>query len=447
MQAVAVADEHADAVREALSQPEVRVEPEVRVLSGLHGPAADPGLAGPDDIALIQFSSGSTARPKGIAVTPGALSDHTAAIARWLGLTPATPTASWIPLYHDMGLVGCLLTPMTLGTDLWLMRPEQFLRYPLRWLRCFGQSGAMMSAATSWGLSYTERRVRPEDLDGMDFSGWQALVVGAERVRPDAVRRFQRLLRQAGFRPSAIVPAYGMAEAILAITGDDFSKPPKVRRVAAGRLTFGCPAQDAGPGDQALEITSCGRPLPGTSIRILDDEGSELPAGCLGEIEASGPALAQGYAEGGIVPATTFGGVLRTGDAGFIADGDLYVIGRVGDSLNIRGQRVFAEDLEQVLQHGVPSLENPVVLLGSRPAGDAAVVLTERGDIGQAAEVARVLLPYLPGMTVEIWRAPRRSILRTSSGKPRRHQMWQALERRALAGHRLYPPPPTITTS
>lgn len=435
LRAAAVAAECAATVTEALAPAGVPV------LTDLRGTSVDPDLGGPDSAALIQFSSGSTARPKGIVISAGALSGHAAAIARWLAPNPEdTSSASWVPLHHDMGLIGCLVTPMTLSADIWLMRPEQFLRHPSQWLSCFGRSGVRFSAAPSWGLSYTVRRVSPEHLEGMDFSRWQALVVGAERVDPNAIHGFERLLAPYGFRSRAIVPAYGLAEATLAVTGDDLGTAPKSRRVDADQLAFGHRVPDArtGAGAGAVEIVSCGVPLPGTSVRILDDAGGELPACHLGEIEVSGATLATGYAEHG--SATAFNGVLRTGDAGFVAGGELYVIGRVGDSLNIRGQLVFAEDLEQVLNQHLPDLGNPVVLLGARATGEVAVVLTERADGEQAAQAARALLPYLPSTAVEIWRTPRHAIARTTSGKPRRQRMWQALERRVLTGQQLYPP-------
>jgi acyl-CoA synthetase (AMP-forming)/AMP-acid ligase II len=432
MQAVAVATEYAPALSEALAPAAVPV------LTDLEGPPVSPGLDGPATAALIQFSSGSTSRPKGIVLTPEGLSAHTDAIARWLRMSADTPLASWVPLHHDMGLIGCLLTPMGLATDIWLMRPEQFLRQPLTWLRCFGEHGAMISGATSSGLDYTARRVQSEDLEGMDFRHWQALVVGAERVRPDALRCFRDLLAPFGFRYSAIVPAYGMAEATLAVTGDGIDEDPRTLHVDADQLVFGkhVLTGTAGP---ALEITSCGRPLPGTSVRVLDADGRRLPEGCLGEIEICSSTMAAGYVENGLTPATRFGGRLRTGDAGFAADGNLYVIGRIGDSLNIRGQRVFAEDLEQVLHCNLAIPVEPVILLGSHAGKDLAVVLLEHGDSEDAGQAARALLPYLPGVAVEVWRTPRRAILRTTSGKARRRRMWQAFEEQSMPGRQLWP--------
>jgi acyl-CoA synthetase (AMP-forming)/AMP-acid ligase II len=434
MEAIAVSAEFAQTVTWALTPAAVQVVTELR------GSRGSVDWAVPEHAALIQFSSGSTARPKGIVISPESLSAHVDAIARWLGVAQGTPMASWIPLHHDMGLIGCLLTSMTAGTDLWLMRPENFLRRPLEWLRCFGQGDAMTSAVTSSGLEYLLQRVGPHQLEGMDFSRWQALVVGAERIRPDVIRSFRDLLAPFGFRPSAIVPAYGLAEATLAVTGSDIRSEPEILRLDTDRLALGQAVRDAAPGGNAVEVVSCGRPLPGTSLRIVSTDGAALPERHLGEIEVCGPSVAVGYAEQGAVPAEEFCGRLMTGDAGFLIDGALYVIGRIGDGLSVRGQRVFAEDLELVLRHCLPRLGEPVVLLGTRAAQDMAVVLIERGDAELAADVARILLAYLPGVDMQVRRTPRRAILRTTSGKPCRRRMWHDLSEDTLAGENLWPP-------
>src|SRR5205807_3940462 len=178
------------------------------------GPARRPGALG-----LLQFTSGSSGRPRGVRVPLAALEHNVRAIRDWLGMTAGDAAASWLPVHHDLGLVGCLLTPIASGGDLWLMRPADFVRSPRRYLRCFGSPGARLTAMPSFGLEHVARRIRPEDLAGLDLGEWRALIVGAERLQADVFERFCRVLAPAGFRPAALLPAYGLAEATLAVTG------------------------------------------------------------------------------------------------------------------------------------------------------------------------------------------------------------------------------------
>nr|WP_230416354.1 AMP-binding protein [Micromonospora tarapacensis] len=198
---------------------------DVAELPGGHATAAGTGgprggaAATPARPALLQFTSGTTGTVRGVRVPVPALEANVAAIRDWLEMTPDDPTASWLPVHHDMGLVGCLLAPIVTGADLWLLTPAEFVRRPTRFLECFGRHGARLTAMPGFGLAHVVRRVRAEQLAGLDFGRWRAVIVGAERIQPATLDDFAGLLAPYGLRREALLPAYGLAEATLAVSG------------------------------------------------------------------------------------------------------------------------------------------------------------------------------------------------------------------------------------
>jgi acyl-CoA synthetase (AMP-forming)/AMP-acid ligase II len=378
----------------------------------------------PDALALLQFTSGSSGRARGVRVPVAALESSVAAIRRWLRMEPGDATASWLPVHHDMGLVGCLITPVVNRSDIWLLPPEEFIRRPVRYLRCFGESGAVLTAMPSFGLEYVARRVRPEALAGLDFSRWRAVIVGAERVDPGALDRFTGLLAPFGFRRTALLPAYGLAEATLPVTG----LPLTEEWVAQ-------PAADAPGGTPTV---GCGPPVDGMSVTIEDENGSPVPDGCPGEIVVRGTAVAAGYAggDGAASPSrTSFDGrALRTGDAGFVRNGQLFVLGRLGDSVKVRGRAVFAEDLEAALVGlGLPA-HRVAAALGLQDGVPTVVAVVEQPAADLPASAAEVLRRRGEGARIVLSCVPRGTIQRTTSGKPRRPQLWQSFLSGVLPG-------------
>ncbi|MFD5506448.1 AMP-binding protein [Streptomyces sp. NPDC127051] len=387
-------------------------------------------LACPPERALVQFTSGSGGPAKAVAVTTDALSANLAAVRRWLRMGSSDATATWLPFHHDMGLVGCLLTPLSIGADLWVMRPEDFVRTPLEWVRCFGTLGAQLTASPAFGLEHVVRRVRAESLEGMDFSGWSAVITGAERVPPQVLRQFAALLSPFGFRSTALLPAYGLAEATLAVTGSSRDDEPRSLSVDPRALDVGRRVRPSTDGTEAMELTGCGRPLvAGSRVLVTDRLGRPLPEGHVGEIVVGGPSVAEGYtgADAGTGEGVFSGGQLRTGDCGFFDQGELFVVGRLGDSLKCRATTVFAEDLEASVAR-LPELRTAgvAVLLGAAGGRDTAVVVVERRPGPWTGEVVRRLRRRVPGLDVVIVNGPRGTVLRTSSGKPRRRAMWRA---------------------
>jgi acyl-CoA synthetase (AMP-forming)/AMP-acid ligase II len=400
------------------------------------------------ELALLQFTSGSSGTPKGVRVTPDNLAANVAAIRGWLGLTPEDSCSSWLPLYHDMGLIGSFLCSVVTQMDLWLMLPVDFIRAPVRWLECHGTHGVRVTTAPNFGYAYAASRVREEDLSGFDFSSWRVAMSGAERVDPRVAADFTRRMSPYGFTATTFAPCYGMAETTLAVTGASPGKGARIVR-PGGALVPGEPVrvEDQGtlgvdrPDDAPRWIASCGGPIPQTTVEIVDEDGNALPAGAYGEIRVSGASVALGYQSPdpeASAPFTERG--LHTGDAGFLFDGELYVVGRIGDSLKVRGRKVHAEDLEAALVEvpGVP-VGRLAVALGTWEGQGRAVAVVETKDDTWVQATATLLRSALDdGAAVTIMRARRGAIPRTSSGKPRRRLMWRQVCQGELPGDVLH---------
>lgn len=382
--------------------------------------AAHPGRA-PADTAVIQFTSGTGGRPRGVRIPFESLAANTSAIRGWLRAGRDDEWASWLPVHHDMGLIGCMVTPVVGGHGLWLLRPEDFVRDPLSYLRCFGSGSATITATPGFGLDHILRRVDADALAGLDFSGWRAIVVGAERVDPVTLRRFQRLLAPHGLPGTALLPAYGLAEATLAVTGVPAGRrwvDTEVRRDTPG---FGLPV-----GGRGQRVVGCGRPVGDTSVRILDEAGTPVPDGHLGEIEVRGSSVGAGYLDDSATGSTLCDGALRTGDAGFLLDGELYVLGRLGDRVKVRGRSVFAEDVELALKETGAPAHRQAVVLGERAGTTVAVAVLEAPEREWLTRARQVLRAECAGITAVVVAAPPGTIPRTSSGKRMRRALWQA---------------------
>jgi acyl-CoA synthetase (AMP-forming)/AMP-acid ligase II len=417
----------------------VLVADDARTGGGSQAPSAE--------IALLQFTSGSTGRPRGVRVTAANITAHAAMARRWLEWGPDDAAASWLPLHHDMGLIGLMITSVVGQSDLWQMRPEQFLWQPHRWVRCFdrGGAGAAITAAPTFGYGYAARRVDPAHLEGTDLSALRSAVVGAERLVPTPLAAFVDLLKPHGLRPTALRPAFGLAEATLAVTGTPPSAPPHMVRIDWSTIRDGdaIPATALEPlsADDDADggaLLSCGAALDPLSVAIHDEEERPLPDGVLGEIVVDGPTVAAGY-DGAVASSTTrfVDGRLHTGDAGFLLGGELFVVGRIADSIKVRGQRVFAENVEEQVtaQTGVAAHRCLVVPLPGVD-GDGLAVLLEDERAPELASAATRAVRALVGPTVDVtvFALERDTIARTTSGKPRRRRMWQQLAAGELDG-------------
>jgi acyl-CoA synthetase (AMP-forming)/AMP-acid ligase II len=390
----------------------------------------------PPVIGLLQLSSGTTGPSRGLLIPISSLEANIDTIVSWTnGQTADDAVASWAPLHHDMGLIGCLLAPVSRNVDAWLMQPDQFVRAPLRWLRCFGEHGATHTAVPNFGLGHVLRRVSRKSLEGSDFSGWRALIVGSERVDASTIEEFSTLLNPFGFSAKAILPAYGLAEATLAVTGarpDEDVTVVAVRResMVSGREIQVYPGNARHETLAALRLVGCGRPLPGIDVDIIDRHGNPLGELLLGEVQVRGEGMARGYVGAEEKTEKLLRGVVRTGDAGFFLNGELFVVGRIGDSIKVRGRWLFAEEVDEIVSTFTAAKDYCSAILGAFGGTEAIIVLAEGGTVESVSALGTVMANHISGVRILVLGVSRGSILRTTSGKPRR----RAMRDRLLAG-------------
>ncbi|MGI5203724.1 AMP-binding protein [Spirillospora sp. CA-108201] len=397
------------------------------------------------ELALLQFTSGSSGSPRGVMVTWENLEANSDLIARMAGYEDGDVVASWLPLYHDMGLIGCFLTPIARQGTLKLMRPDHFIRDPARWLRCFAE--AAHTAAPPFAYAYCARRVKPEQLEGLDLSGWKMALIGAEPIDPHTLEVFAQLVEPFGFSRTMFKPAYGMAETTLLVTMDDAPRNPLAIRPDPEALAFGRPVRileqhrlgAESLGAKAGWVVGCGTPEDDVPVTVVDDEGRELESGLLGEIVVGGPSACPGYFAGAEAKSTRFmDGRVHTGDAGFFHEGQLFVLGRMGDSIKVRGRSVYVEDLESKIAEVSGLGKGRIVVVGVPGAGRKGLALfAETQDeawIGGVREMLRRRLGDDVELTIVVGAG---LIQRTSSGKPRRRYMWERLQGGRLEGARI----------
>lgn len=392
------------------------------------------------EIAVLQFTSGSTGSPRAACVSWANLAANLKVITRVLGWRDDDGIASWLPLYHDLGLLGCLLTVVAMQGNGWLMRPEQFLRDPARWLEALGVGKATHTGAPAFAYGYVTRRIKPEQLAGIDLSGVRTALAGAEAVDAAVLEAFVRFAEPLGFRRQALLPAYGLAEASVAVSGARRDRPIRLVRIDPADLRFGqqvsiAEVADLGGGQSLASgwLLSHGRPEPsdGVSVTIIGEDGQALPDEHLGEIAVTGDSVTAGYFRGRTGGSTRYAdGQLRTGDAGFIYEGDIYVVGRMGNSLKIRGRSVYVEDLDAAVVNATGLGRGRLSVVGSQEGGRPGVVLFAEAPPGDWAETARRVLRNRVGKGCPITIVSGRAglVQRTSSGKPQRRRMWEILQ-------------------
>ncbi|MEV0156302.1 AMP-binding protein [Micromonospora sp. NPDC050686] len=378
----------------------------------------------PADVPLLQFTSGSSGYARGVLISHRALESNLAAIRDWLRLREGDAGLSWLPVHHDMGLIGNLISVCVAGIDWWCMQPDDFIRTPLRFLRCISERRIDITSMPNFGLAYLLRRVSPDQLEDLRFDSLRAVILGAERVDPRLLERFEALFSPYGLDRRALLPAFGQAEATLAVTG-----------LPLGRGWTTARPQGVRPG--VADVVGCGQPLSGMSIAIVDDRDEQVSDGVVGEIVVEGTSLAAGYAaergpndgsERGSGSGTRInGGRLHTGDAGFIQDRELFVLGRLGDGLKVRGRMVFAESIELELAARGIAERRAVALLGIRDGVPTAAVVIDAPDPKCTATVREVLIERVGDAALYLICVPRGRLAVTSSGKPRRRVMWRAL--------------------
>ncbi|MBB4895927.1 acyl-CoA synthetase (AMP-forming)/AMP-acid ligase II [Streptomyces olivoverticillatus] len=419
-----------------------------------------------DTVAFLQYTSGSTSDPKGVIVPHRALTANLRYIAGAFGLDSETASCSWLPLYHDMGLIGMLLTPLLLGGTAVLMAPGDFLRRPHAWLRLFHDYRGTFTAAPNFAYDLCAQRVSEKQLAQLDLSTLQAAVNGAEPVIAATVDRFNKHFAPAGLRPDAVKPSYGMAEATLLVTGTPHGRDQLITRIDGAELERNAFTRQPETGDGPLMVSS--GPVDRLEIRIVDPQtGVTQPDGRVGEVWLRGESLAVGYwnneaeTERAFQATTAEGetGFLRTGDLGVLDDGELYITGRSKDVLIVHGRNLYPHDIERETSGLHPALqglqgsacsvpadqEEIVVMHELSPVESAGLDLDElaRGIREQLAESLGIRLPSVvllrPGhirrtTSGKVQRALMRELFMTGGLKPVHEDLSPEVSRRYRAG-------------
>jgi 1-acyl-sn-glycerol-3-phosphate acyltransferase len=410
--------------------PSLRLVTTVGDLEGTGASGALP-TASAGDIAMLQYTSGSTGDPKGVILTHRHLLANIAAMGAAADAGPSDVFVSWLPLYHDMGLIGAWLAGLYWGFQLVLMSPLAFLARPARWLRAISEHQGTLSGAPNFAYELCVRRVTGPELQGADLSSWRLAFNGSEAVSPATLRRFGERFGPFGLRPEVLAPAYGLAEAGVAVTFPPLGRGPAIDvidRAALARARRAAPAAAIGAG--ALEVVSCGRPLPGYQIRVLDSSGRPLPERHEGRIEFTGPSVTPGYYRNEAATRELRHGIWAdTGDLGYLAGGELYLTGRAKDVIIRGGRNLHPQELEEAVgrldgvEHaGVAVFGCPDPVRGTEHL--IVVAETPLQDPQARAELRRAItalsVSLIGGPPNEVVLAAPGTVPKTSSGKIRR---------------------------
>ncbi len=432
----------------ALSQAVAGVLQHIPIHSGGFGmPATDwqPYPAELNDPALLQYTSGSTGSPRGVMLSHGNLWHNQAMIQEAFDTGPSSVFVSWLPPYHDMGLIGSLMHPIYAGGQCYLFAPGAFMRRPFRWLECVSRFRATISGGPNFAFDLCTRRITEQERELLDLSSWRIAFNGAEPVRQETLQRFAARFGERGFEASAFYPCYGLAEATLFVSGRGASSPPLSVRLDRALLERGKICEANGDERPSAEVVGCGRLSSTPHVAIVDPEsGERFGENQVGEICVAGPSVAKGYWNKPEETQAVFaaaGGLLRTGDLGFIRSGELFVTGRIKDLIIVQGRNLYPQDLERAAEASDSRL---------RPGGGAAFSI-EAGGEEQVVILHEVIARCAPEEYAAVLRAMRRSVEaefevplysvallapgalpRTSSGKVRRQACRAAFLSNAL---------------
>lgn len=352
-------------------------------ISGLHWLATDdfssdvaqawqPQELNGNTLAFLQYTSGSTGTPKGVMITHGNLLHNERMIEKAFGHTDKTIVVGWLPVFHDMGLIGNVLQPLYLGVPCILMSPVEFLQKPIRWLQAISHYKATTSGGPNFAYDLCIRKVTPEQLATLDLSSWEVAFTGAEPVRAETLEQFASTFAPCGFRKEAFYPCYGMAETTLIVTGGEKTALPITCNVEKAALEQNQIVKQHESQRDTQTIVGCGQSPSDQKVVIVDPQSLRMCAPeQVGEIWVAGPSIAQGYwnqpeetektfcaylADPGVSDSPTSVPYLRTGDLGFLQDGELFITGRLKDVIIVRGQNHYPQDIELTVEKSHPSL-------------------------------------------------------------------------------------------
>lgn len=395
-----------------------------------------------DDVALLQYTSGSTGSPKGVMLTHHNLISNCELICHAFEMHIDSSGLSWLPTYHDMGLLGGVLNPVFSGRTNTIMSPMAFLTKPIRWLKAIAKYGVTVSGGPNFAYALCCEKFTEEECEGLDLSCWETAFNGAEPVRAETLKAFSERFRDYGFRHSSHYPCYGMAETTLIVTGGLRDEPPIIRSFEGEQLdqheVVEVKEDDAG----ARNLVGCGRILPMEEVVIVDPRtGTQPPENHVGEIWVRSPSVGQGYwnkpeetdkifnAQLGDEPAGEENSYLRTGDLGFILDGELFVTGRLKDLIIIRGVNRYPQDIEATVEAASSRLRSTGAgAFGVNYKGRERLVVVAETERGRDNEWSEVIQAIRSDVSAEHEVPPDAIILvrpgsipKTSSGKIQRH--------------------------
>jgi 1-acyl-sn-glycerol-3-phosphate acyltransferase len=418
----------------------VRTTTELRLSGGrleaLHAAAAQ-------ETALIQYTSGSTGDPKGVVLSHANLLANIRAMGQAMEATSADVFVSWLPLYHDMGLIGAWLGGVYHGVPVVIMSPLAFIADPARWLWAIHRHRATLSAAPNFAFELCLKRVADADLDGLDLSSLRMVANGAEPVSPRTIARFAERFGRYGFDPRAMAPVYGLAENSVGLAFPPVRRGPVIDRVDRRALTQrGVALPAAGEDAAVVELPSCGRPLPGHQIRIIDATGREIPERQVGRLEFQGPSATAGYFRNPEKTAALIhGDWLDSGDLAYAANGEIYVTGRVKDIIIRAGRNIYPQELEELVG-GLQGVRKGCVAVVSGPdetSGTERLIVVAESALadptareGLSRRISDASVSILESPPDEVVLVPPHAIPKTSSGKIRRAATRQLYEAGAL---------------
>ncbi|HVO45406.1 MAG TPA: non-ribosomal peptide synthetase [Steroidobacteraceae bacterium] len=401
--------------------------------------AGKPIKAAPDDTAFIQFSSGSTSEPKGVVLTHGNIIANCRGTIEATGLCEQDVSLSWMPLTHDMGLIGFHIFMFASGVHAHLMPTELFVRRPLLWLSFASRIRASILCSPNFGYKHYLKVLGDRPLDGVDLSRVRLIFNGAEPISVQLCREFLARLAPTGLKANAMFPVYGLAEASLAVSFPPVGAPLRTVSLHRHRMNVGDPVEQVASGERdSVELVSEGKSIPYCHVRIAGDDDQPLPDGRIGHVHMSGENVTRGYFENPEANAQSFTADkwLRTGDLGVIHGGDLYITGRAKEIIFVNGQNYYPHDLENIAQRAAGLDLGKVVAAGVRPRGaeteQLVVFVLHRGGVEDflptATEVSRLINEQAGLEVAEV--VPVKRIPKTTSGKIQRH----LLEESYIAG-------------
>ncbi len=405
-------------------------------------PAFEPPAIHPDDLCFLQFTSGSTSHPKGVTVTHRNLVANCTAFLGPSGLDRREEdiALSWLPLFHDMGLIGFVLGTLICDIQTVLFPTEQFGRSPRLWMDLLSKYGATITYAPNFAYDLVTKRVKEKDLAKLDLSRIRVAGCGAEPIRAQTLERFAEKFAPAGFRKEALLPSYGMAESCLAITFHQVEDPMIVDYVDAAAMKTGRALPTDPDAEGVLEIVSCGTPFDGHELKIVDKEGIALEERRVGQVVSKGPSVTSGYYENPEATAAGWKGEwLQTGDLGYIADGNLYICGRDKDLIIIRGANHYPQDIEWVVADIEGVRRGNVVAFSVMNEGMEALVVVAEGvsrDAERLREEIRTTVSSEFGLVpayVQVVAVG--SLPKTTSGKAQRRKTKALFEENSLEAH------------